>query len=77
MNKMDVVAPVMDGLQRLATLHDVGVIATVGSPKQKGKDKYVGRDALFGSAALPHAKSLESFRAAKLAFDSKIPAART
>jgi hypothetical protein len=52
MNKMDVVAPVMDGLQRLATLHDVAVIATVGAPKQKGKEKYAGRDALFGSAAL-------------------------
>ena len=52
MNKMDVVSPIMDGLQRLATLHDVAVIATVGSPKQKGKDKYTGRDALFGSAAL-------------------------
>jgi hypothetical protein len=52
MNKMDVVAPILDGLQRLATLHDVAVIATVGSPKQKGKDKYTGRDALFGSAAL-------------------------
>jgi hypothetical protein len=52
MNRMDVVAPILDGLQRLATLHDVAVIATVGSPKQKGKDKYTGRDALFGSAAL-------------------------
>jgi AAA domain len=52
MNKMEVVAPILDGLQRLATLHDVAVIATVGSPKQKGKDKYTGRDALFGSAAL-------------------------
>ncbi len=52
MNKMEVVAPIMDGLQRLGTLHDVAVIATVGSPKQKGKDKYTGRDALFGSAAL-------------------------
>ena len=30
MNKMDVVAPILDGLQRLATLHDVAVIATVG-----------------------------------------------
>jgi hypothetical protein len=38
--------------ESLATLHDVAVIATVGSPKQKGKDKYTGRDALFGSAAL-------------------------
>ena len=52
MNEMAVVSPIMDGLQRLATLHDVAVIATVGSPKQKGKDKYTGRDALFGSAAL-------------------------
>jgi hypothetical protein len=52
MNEMAIVAPVMDGLQRLATLHDVAVIATVGSPKQKGKDKYTGRDALFGSGAL-------------------------
>jgi hypothetical protein len=52
MNKMDVVAPIMDGLQRLATMHDVALIATVGSPKQKGKEKYTGRDALFGSAAL-------------------------
>jgi hypothetical protein len=51
LNKMEVVAPIMDGLQRLATLHDVAVIATVGSPKQKGKDRYTGRDALFGSAA--------------------------
>ena len=52
MNRMEVVAPIMDGLQRLATLHDVAVIATVGAPKQKGKEKYSGRDALFGSAAL-------------------------
>lgn len=52
MNKMDVVAPILDGLQRLATLHDVAVIATVGAPKQKGKDRYTGRDALFGSGAL-------------------------
>jgi hypothetical protein len=52
MNKMDKVAPIMDGLQRLATLHNVAVIATVGSPKQKGKDRYTGRDSLFGSGAL-------------------------
>ena len=51
-NKMAVVAPVIDGLQRLATLHDVAVIGTVGAPKQKGKEKYTGRDALFGSGAL-------------------------
>lgn len=52
-NKMEVVGPVIDGLQRIATRHDVAVLGTVGSPKQRGKDnKYFGRDALFGSAAL-------------------------
>ena len=30
----------------------MAVLATVGAPKQKGKDRYFGRDALFGSAAL-------------------------
>jgi AAA domain len=52
MNKMQVVAPVVDSLQRIATRYNVAVLATVGSPKQKGKDRYFGRDALFGSAAL-------------------------
>jgi hypothetical protein len=52
MNKMDVVAPVMDSLQRIATLHDVALVASVGAPKQKGPDKYAGRDGLFGSSAL-------------------------
>jgi hypothetical protein len=52
MNKMNVVAPIVDSLQRIATRHDVAVLATVGAPKQKGKDRYFGRDALFGSAAL-------------------------
>ena len=28
------------------------MLATVGAPKQKGKDRYFGRDGLFGSAAL-------------------------
>jgi hypothetical protein len=52
-NKMEVVGPVIDGLQRIATRRNVAVLATVGSPKQRGKDnKYYGRDALFGSAAL-------------------------
>ena len=52
-NKMEVVGPVIDGLQRIATRRNVAVLATVGSPKQRGKDnKYSGRDALFGSAAL-------------------------
>jgi AAA domain len=52
-NKMEVVGPVIDGLQRIATRRNVSVLGTVGSPKQRGKDnKYFGRDALFGSAAL-------------------------
>ena len=52
-NKMEIVGPVIDGLQRIATRRDVAVLGTVGSPKQRGKDnKYFGRDALFGSAAL-------------------------
>jgi AAA domain len=52
-NKMEVVGPVIDGLQRIATRRNVAVLATVGSPKQRGKDnKYSGRDSLFGSAAL-------------------------
>ena len=52
-NKMEVVGPVIDGLQRIATRRDVAVLGTVGSPKQRGKDnKYYGRDSLFGSAAL-------------------------
>jgi len=55
--KMNVVAPVLDDLQRLATRSNVAVIATVGAPKEKtaeGRDseRYHGRDALFGSAAL-------------------------
>jgi hypothetical protein len=50
---MEVVGPVIDGLQRIATRRNVAVLGTVGSPKQRGKDnKYYGRDALFGSAAL-------------------------
>jgi hypothetical protein len=52
-NKMEVVGPVIDGLQRIATRRNVAVLGTVGSPKQRGKDnKYTGRDMLFGSAAL-------------------------
>jgi putative DNA primase/helicase len=52
MNKMNVVAPIVDSLQRIATRYNVAVLATVGAPKQKGKDRYYGRDGLFGSAAL-------------------------
>jgi hypothetical protein len=55
--KMEIVAPIMDGLQRLATRRNVAVVATVGAPKEKtaeGRDteRYHGRDALFGSSAL-------------------------
>jgi hypothetical protein len=50
-NEMAVVAPILDGLQRLATRRNVAVVASMGAPKQKPKDKYFGRDALFGSSA--------------------------
>jgi hypothetical protein len=52
MLKMEVIAPMIDGLQRVATRHNVCVLATVGAPKMKGDDRYFGRDALFGSSAL-------------------------
>lgn len=50
-NEMSVVAPILDGLQRLATRRNVAVVASMGAPKQKPKDRYFGRDALFGSSA--------------------------
>jgi hypothetical protein len=50
-NEMAVVAPILDGLQRLATRRNVAIVASMGAPKQKPKDKYFGRDALFGSSA--------------------------
>jgi hypothetical protein len=55
--KMNVVAPILDDIQREATRSNVAVIATVGAPKEKTKEggeteRYHGRDALFGSAAL-------------------------
>jgi hypothetical protein len=52
MLKMEVIAPIIDALQRVATKHNVCVLATVGAPKMKGDDRYFGRDALFGSSAL-------------------------
>jgi hypothetical protein len=53
MHKMESVSPILDGLQRVATQHNIAILATVGSPKQRGKDnKYSGRDTLFGSSAL-------------------------
>ena len=52
-NKMPVVAPALDRLQRVAQRHNLCLLASVGAPKQKGneKDRYHGRDGLFGSAA--------------------------
>jgi hypothetical protein len=52
MNDMESVSQVMDSLQRVAGRRDVCVLGSVGSPKQKGKDRYFGRDAFFGSSAL-------------------------
>src|SRR5262249_43359910 len=52
MHKMEVVAPVVDSLQRVAKRYAVCVLATVGMPKMRGDDRYHGRDALFGSSAL-------------------------
>jgi hypothetical protein len=52
MMKMEILAPVIDALQRVATKYNVCVIGTVGSPKMKGDDRYFGRDALYGSSAL-------------------------
>lgn len=52
MVKMEVLAPEIDALQRVATRHNVCVVATVGSPKMKGDERYFGRDALYGSSVL-------------------------
>ena len=52
MLKMETLAPEIDALQRVATKHNVCVLATVGSPKMRGDDRYFGRDALYGSSAL-------------------------
>jgi hypothetical protein len=52
MMKMEILAPVIDALQRVATRHNVCVLGTVGAPKMKGDERYFGRDALYGSSAL-------------------------
>ncbi len=52
MMKMEILAPVIDALQRVATKHNVCVLGTVGAPKMKGDDRYFGRDSLYGSSAL-------------------------
>ena len=53
MTDAGVVAPIIDDLQRVAYRANVCVLASVGAPKQKGKDRYFGRDSMFGSSALP------------------------
>ena len=52
MMKMEILAPVIDALQRVATKYNVCVLGTVGAPKMKGDERYFGRDALYGSSAL-------------------------
>lgn len=52
MLKMEVLSPEIDALQRIATKHNVCVLATVGAPKMRGDDRYFGRDALYGSSVL-------------------------
>ncbi len=54
--KMSEVSAVLDDLQRLATLRNIAVIASVGSSKEKtaeGRDteRYRGRDTIFDSVA--------------------------
>jgi hypothetical protein len=55
-NKMNIVGPILDDLQRLAARTFVAFIYSVGSGKEKvmeGRDteRYHGRDVLFGSVA--------------------------
>lgn len=52
MVKMEVLSAEIDALQRVATKHNICVLATVGAPKMKGDDRYFGRDALYGSSVL-------------------------
>jgi hypothetical protein len=52
--KMNILAPILDALQRLAARRNIAIIASVGSSKEKtaeGKEteRYHGRDVLFGS----------------------------
>ena len=56
-NRMEKIAPMIDGLQRVATRRKIAVIASVGAGKMKtseGHDpeRYRGRDALYGSGAM-------------------------
>ena len=48
--EMDSWVPVLEGLAAVAERYNLAVICTVGSPKQKGKDRYEAhRDSAFGS----------------------------
>jgi hypothetical protein len=49
---MHAVSASLDDLCQVAAQFDVAIAASVGSPKMKGKDRYYGRDSLFGSSAL-------------------------
>jgi RecA-family ATPase len=51
-NDMRVVSRLVDDLQRLAEQKHVAIIASLGCPKQKPKDRYqLQRDSVFGSSA--------------------------
>ncbi|QNI35452.1 phage NrS-1 polymerase family protein [Edaphobacter albus] len=52
MNKAAVVQAVLSSIIAVAQKYNVAVLGSVGAPKQKGPDRYHGRDVLFGSAAL-------------------------
>ncbi len=50
--KMNLVAPLMDELRRLARHYHLAIVLSVGAPKMKVKDRYtLQRDTLFGSVA--------------------------
>jgi hypothetical protein len=52
MNDSETVQSVLSSIVAVAQRYDVAVLGSVGAPKQKGPDRYHGRDVLFGSSAL-------------------------
>jgi len=52
MNDSAIVQSVLSSIIAVAQRYGVAVLGSVGAPKQKGPDRYHGRDVLFGSAAL-------------------------
>ncbi len=53
LNKLESASAAIDALQRVAIRRNVAILATVGTPKQKGNDRYqLHRDALIGSSAI-------------------------